>query len=169
MGLRTHAQGALNLEMTVRTSSTLYHREARDLQERIATRIDMPVALTLSMVPTTASRLRPRDGNAHSTMTPTGIPTHTPTATPTPTPTPTSTPTRTPTPTLIPTWTPWPTHPHADTVDPECHRPRKRRLASPLLAERRYHGQTGRRDARHRVGRSRHHRRYRLVSHQRAG
>ncbi len=104
-------EGALNLEMTVRTSSTLYHREARDLQERIATRIDMPVALTLSMVPTQQLRAYvPETATLTPTMTPTGIPTHTPTATPTPTPTPTSTPTRTPTPTLIPTWTPWPTH-----------------------------------------------------------
>jgi uncharacterized hydrophobic protein (TIGR00271 family) len=101
----------LNLELTIRASGDVAYPEARDLQERIATHIDMPVALSLGTVPT--QRLRafvPPTPTLTPTMTPTGIPTHTPTPTPTETTTPTSTPTPTPTIPPIPTITPLPTN-----------------------------------------------------------
>ncbi len=104
-------QGTLNLELTIRASGSVRYQEARDLQERIATRIDRPVALSLSTVPTQQLRaFIPPTPTLTPTMTPTGIPTATPT--PTPTATPTHTPTATPTPTItpIPTITPLPTH-----------------------------------------------------------
>jgi hypothetical protein len=110
----------LQLELTIRVQDALRGEEARDLQERIAQRLNMPVALSLSMVP--AERLKayiPPTPTLTPTATSTGVPTATPTptatrtATPTPTSTYTPTPTRTPTPTLtpsstlVPTATPW--------------------------------------------------------------
>jgi hypothetical protein len=101
----------LNIELTVRVTDTVSYAVARDLQERIARRVDMPVALSLSMVPTQQLRAYvPPTPTLTPTQTPTGIPTATPTATPTRTPTPTATPTATPTNTPIPTITPLPTH-----------------------------------------------------------
>jgi uncharacterized hydrophobic protein (TIGR00271 family) len=106
----------LQLELTIRVLEPLRSEEARDLQERIAERLNLPVALSLSMVP--AERLKayvPPTPTLTPTATSTGIPTATatPTATETPTPTPTSThtptPTQTPTPTLTPSATPTPT------------------------------------------------------------
>ncbi|MBN1249437.1 MAG: TIGR00341 family protein [Anaerolineae bacterium] len=100
----------INLELTIRVSRTLGHREARDLQERIATALDQPVALSLGMV--SAERLDafvPPTPTLTPTMTPTGIPTRTPTSTPTRTPTPTPTATTTPTVTPVPTITLLPT------------------------------------------------------------
>lgn len=102
-------EGALQLALTLRVSQSMNHAEARSLQERIATQLDRPVALTLGMVPTT--RLL-----AHRSPTPTATPTSTPTASPTatPTPAPTRTPSPTPQPTStatltpLPTVTPWP-------------------------------------------------------------
>jgi len=104
--------GVLQLDVTVRVPRTLAYQEARDFQERLAVRLNRPVALSLSIVPTT--RLQ---AYVPPTPTPTGVPTATPTptptraSTPTPTPTPTSTPTSTPTPTPTstpaPTSTPW--------------------------------------------------------------
>jgi len=96
----------LQLDVTVRMPHTLAHQDARALQERVATHLGRPVALSLSVVPTT--RLR---AYVPPTPTPTGVPTPTPTPTSTATPTPTSTPTSTPTPTptLTPTATPTPT------------------------------------------------------------
>ncbi len=103
--------GSLSLDLTLRVSGTVSHQEARDLQERIATSINMPVALSLGMVP--AQELRafiPPTPTSTPTLTPTGVPTATPTPTPTATPTPTLTPTMTPTMTPIPTITPLPTN-----------------------------------------------------------
>jgi hypothetical protein len=102
--------GTLQLDVTIRVPRTLAFQEARDFQERLAGRLNRPVALSLSIVPTT--RLQ---AYVPPTPTPTGVPTATPTPTPTPTatstatPTPTHTPTTMPTPTTIPTPTPTPT------------------------------------------------------------
>jgi len=102
--------GTLQLDVTIRVPHTLAFQDARDFQERLATALDRPVALSLSIVPTT--RLQ---AYVPPTPTPTGVPTATPTptptltATPTATPTPTPTPTKTPTPTAIPTPTATPT------------------------------------------------------------
>ncbi len=95
---------ALYIEATVRLQGTLTHQQARELQEQLATRLERPVALSLSMVPSTELR-----AYVPPTPTPTGAPTATPTATPTAPPTPTQTPTQTPTPTATPTVTPTPT------------------------------------------------------------
>jgi len=102
----------LNLDLTIRVATTVSYGEARDLQERIATRIELPVALSLSMVP--AQRLEafvPPTPTLTPTIRSTGLPTETPTPTPsaTATPTPTATPTATPTMTPTPTSTPLPT------------------------------------------------------------
>jgi len=102
----------LNLDLTIRVAYTISYDEARHLQERIATRIELPVALSLSMVP--AKRLEafvPPTPTRTPTTRPTGVPTETPTATPTATatPTPTATPTATPTMMPTPTSTPLPT------------------------------------------------------------
>jgi uncharacterized hydrophobic protein (TIGR00271 family) len=103
--------GTLNLDLIIRAFGTLYHQEARDLQERIAARIDMPVALTLATVPTQQLRAyAPPTPTLTPTLTPTGAPPQTPTPTPTATHTPSATPTQTPTPAPMPTFTPWPTH-----------------------------------------------------------
>ncbi|MCP4540444.1 MAG: DUF389 domain-containing protein [Chloroflexi bacterium] len=102
--------GTLYLDVTVRVPRTMAHQDARTLQEGVAQHLNRPVALSLSIVPTT--RLQ---AYVPPTPTPTGIPTATPTPTPTetptptPTPTPTLTPTSTPTPTPTPTITPTPT------------------------------------------------------------
>jgi hypothetical protein len=107
---------ALQLDLTIRVQNTLRSEEARALQEHIAERLNLPVALSLSMVP--AERLRayiPPTPTLTPTATSTGVPTSTPTptSTNTPTPTPTSTqtptPTQTPTSTLTPSATPTPT------------------------------------------------------------
>jgi len=92
----------LHLDVTVRVPQTMAYQDARALQEMVARRLSRPVALSLSVVPTTWLR-------AYVPPTPTPAPTETPTPTPTPiptsTPTPASTPTSTPNPT--PTPTPW--------------------------------------------------------------
>ena len=102
----------LYLDLTLRVPATISYSDARNLQERIATRIEMPVALSLNMV--LAKQLAafvPPTPTLTPTMTPTGVPTETPTPTPTPTPTATATATPTPTPTVTPTptLTPLPT------------------------------------------------------------
>ena len=96
----------LYLDVTIRVPRTLAHEDARALQESVAKHLNRPVALSLSIVPTTQLQ-----AYVPPTPTPTGVPTATPTSTPTrtPTPTPTLTPTHTPTPTLTPTSTPTPT------------------------------------------------------------
>ncbi len=99
--------GTLYLDITVRVPRTIAHEDARSIQEGVANHLNRPVALSLSIVPTT--RLQ---AYIPPTPIPTGVPTATPTPTPTdtqtptPTPTSTSTPTPTPTPTPIPTSTP---------------------------------------------------------------
>jgi uncharacterized hydrophobic protein (TIGR00271 family) len=97
----------LNLDLTIRVAYTISYDEARGLQERIATQIELPVALSLSMVP--AKRLEAFVPPT-PTLTPTIRPTGVPTETPTPTPTATATPTSTATPTATPTMTPTPTN-----------------------------------------------------------
>jgi hypothetical protein len=102
--------GTLYLDVTLRVPGTMAYQDARDFQERLATILGRPVALSLSVVPTAQLQ-----AFIPPTPTPTGAPTATPTATPTkrPTPTPTSTPTATqtplPTPTPLPSPTPSPT------------------------------------------------------------
>ena len=105
--------GVLRLEITVRTSRTLRHEQGKALQERIAARLQRPVAaefiqikvVTLDPhVPPTPT-FTPTPGpspTATITPTPTATPTATPTMTPSPTNTPTATPTATPTPTPAP-------------------------------------------------------------------
>jgi len=71
--------GTLQLDVTIRMPRTLTFQEARDFQERVARELERPVALSLSIVPTTRLQVYVP-------------PTPTPTATPMPTHTPTSTP-----------------------------------------------------------------------------
>lgn len=107
----------LYLDVTMRVLTPLDHSEAESLQERIAERLDAPVALSLGMVP--ATRLQayiPPTPTNTPTATPTGLPTATPTSTPTPTPT--ATPTPLPTSTSTPTATPTPTSTPLPTITP---------------------------------------------------
>lgn len=102
--------GALLLDVTVRVPRTWAHSDARALQERVAERLGLPVALSLGMVPTTRLQAYvPPTPTPTPLPTSTGAPTATPTATPTHTPTATATPTVTPQPTATPTATPLPT------------------------------------------------------------
>ena len=94
----------LFIEATVRLQGTLTHQQARTLQEQIAARLQRPVALSLSMIPSTELR-----AYVPPTPTPTGAPTSTSTPTRTPTPLPTATATAAPTATPTPTMTPAPT------------------------------------------------------------
>ncbi len=123
--------GTIRLEVIVRSRRTPSHGEVVDLQERVAGRLGRPVALLLSVIPTTrldpfvppTATPTPLPGStATFTPSPTPTATTTPTATPTATPSPTetSTPTDTPTPTLTPTHTPTPTHTatHTPTLTP---------------------------------------------------
>lgn len=71
--------GTLHLDVTIRTLHSLSYQDAKLLQEQIAARLERPVALALSMVPT--ARLQ---AYIPPTPTPTGAPTATPTATATP-------------------------------------------------------------------------------------
>ena len=100
----------VHLEVHVRATRPVLHQETVDLQERVALRLQRPVALALTVIPTI--RLDPFVPPTF-TPTPTPGPTSTPTPTSTPSPTPTPSPaptdTPTPTPTLTPTSTPTPT------------------------------------------------------------
>jgi uncharacterized hydrophobic protein (TIGR00271 family) len=120
----------LELSITIRTQTQLAYETVLDLQERIATQLQRPVALKLVVIPTTEldplipPTLTPT-ATATTTPTPTAsvtpgpsatqtstsVPTATPTATATETaiPTATSTPTLTPSATATPTLTPTPT------------------------------------------------------------
>jgi uncharacterized hydrophobic protein (TIGR00271 family) len=119
--------GTLRLEVVVRSRRTPSHREVVDLQERLAGRLQRPVALLLSVIPTThldpfvppTPTPTPLPGST-ATFTPSPTPTLTPTPTHTPTwtPSPTATPTTTPTPTSTPTLTPTPTHTATHTPTP---------------------------------------------------
>lgn len=124
--------GTLRIEVWVRSSRAVYHREVVELQERLASELGKPVALVVSVIPSTqldplvpptptptlppgvTETFTPSPSpTSTSTPTPTLTSTHTPTptfaATPTPTFTPTSTPTYTPTPTHTPMPMPTPT------------------------------------------------------------
>jgi uncharacterized hydrophobic protein (TIGR00271 family) len=124
--------GTIRLELWIRSPRTVAHWEVVELQERLAGRLQRPVELLLTVIPTTRldpfvpptptptplpgatatfTPSPPPTATPTATFTPTHIPTHTPSPTPTPihtaTPTPTYTPT--PTPTFTPTPTPTPT------------------------------------------------------------
>ncbi len=116
--------GTLQLEVSVRSPRTVAHREVVELQERLASRLNRPMALVLSVVPATQldalvpptpTPSPPPGATATFTPSPTPTPTYTPLPTATPTATPSSTPTETatstPTPTFTftPTFTPTPT------------------------------------------------------------
>jgi uncharacterized hydrophobic protein (TIGR00271 family) len=104
------AEGALQIDTTIRVVQPLDHAQARQLQERVAERLGQPVALSLGMVP--ATRLRayvPPTPSSTPPPTATGAPTATNTPSPTPSPTRTPSPTVTPTATETPTVTPTPT------------------------------------------------------------
>jgi uncharacterized hydrophobic protein (TIGR00271 family) len=123
--------GTIRLEVRVRSDRTPTHSEVVDLQERLANDLQRPVALLLTVIPTT--RLDPfvpptptptpppgatATATPSPTMTPTGTPTRRPTVTPTSTPTATPTHTPTPTPTYTPTPTPTPTETPTPTATP---------------------------------------------------
>ena len=100
----------VHLEVHVRATRPVLHQETVDLQARLALRLQRPVALALTVIPTI--RLDPfvpptftptPTPGPTSTATPTSIPSPTPTPSPVPTDTPTPTPTSTPAPTLTPT------------------------------------------------------------------
>ncbi len=114
--------GTLKLEVPVRSPRVLLHREVVQLQERIAGRLQRPIALLLTVirtteldpfVPPTPTATPPPDATA--TWTPSPAPTQTPTPTVTPTPTLTSTPSPAPTQTSTPTVTPTATPTHTPT------------------------------------------------------
>ena len=100
----------LRLDVTLRAATTVTYFDARMLQERITARLGQPVALSLSMVPTTRLEAYiPPTSTPTPPPTSTGMPSATPTSTSTPRPTATRTPSPTPTSTPIPTLTPLPT------------------------------------------------------------
>jgi uncharacterized hydrophobic protein (TIGR00271 family) len=120
--------GTITLEVQVRAPRTVAHQEVVDLQERIAGRLQRPVALLLTVirtteldpfVPPTPTATLPPDAIATLTPSPTPTNTASPTVTPPrPTATPTSTPSPTPTYTSTPTSTPTPTPTHTPTYTP---------------------------------------------------
>lgn len=129
--------GTLHLEAVVRSRRPVAHREVVELQERLAGQLQRPVALVLSVIPSTqldpfvppTPTPTPLPGVTATLMpSPTSTPASIPTLTPTPTATPTSTPTATPTntathtptstPTPTPTHTPIPTHTPTATPTP---------------------------------------------------
>jgi uncharacterized hydrophobic protein (TIGR00271 family) len=114
----------IRLQVWVRSPRTVSHDEVVQLQERLASSLQRPVALLLSVIPTTrldalvpptptptplpgATATLPPSPTLTTTSTPTDTPL--PTETPSPTATDTSTPTPTPSPTLTSTPTPTPT------------------------------------------------------------
>jgi uncharacterized hydrophobic protein (TIGR00271 family) len=118
--------GTLRIEVAIRSSRTIRHPEVVELQERLASDINQPMALILSVIPSTqldplvpptptptpppgATATFTPSPTATATRTATPRPTSTGTPTATPTPTPTATPTQTPSPTATPTSTPTPT------------------------------------------------------------
>lgn len=102
--------GLLILEIQVRSPRTVAHQEVVELQERIAGRLQRPIALLLTVIRTTEL-----DPFVPPTPTATLLPDAT--ATVTPSPTSTLTPTQTPTPTR-PARTPKPTRTHTPTQAP---------------------------------------------------
>lgn len=116
-------ENALRLEVQVRATRSLYYQEVVDLQTRVATSLQRPVALVLVVIPIT--QLDPVVPPTHTptptattTATPTDTPTPTASTTPTRTPTPTPTPSATPTPTATPTATPTSTATPTPTATP---------------------------------------------------
>ncbi len=96
------ANGApLRIEVRVRATRRVHHAETVELQTQVATRLQRPVALVLSVIPVTKL-----DPFVPPTFTPTPTYTVTPTSTPTYTATRTATSTRTATPTNSPTPSP---------------------------------------------------------------
>jgi uncharacterized hydrophobic protein (TIGR00271 family) len=127
----------IHLQVQVRSPRTITYQEVVDLQEGIAGQLQRPVALELSVIPTT--RLNPF---IPPTPTPTPLPGATSTFTPSPTHTSTPKPTRTHTPTATathtPTATPTPTATHTPTATPTAtatHTPTATPTATPVLYE----------------------------------
>lgn len=125
----------IRLQVWVRSPRTISHRDVVDLQEGLANRLQRPVELLLSVIPTT--RLDPF---VPPTPTPTPLPGSTATFTPSPTPSDTPRPTQTPTleptvtttPTITPSDTPTPTPTATATSTPT---PTPTPTATPVLAE----------------------------------
>lgn len=115
-GWQITADGAdaatLRIEVRVRATRRVHYAETVELQTQVATRLQRPVALVLSVIPVTQL-----DPFVPPTFTPTPTYTVTPTNTPTHTATRTATPTSTATPTNTPTPSPTetPTHPPTET------------------------------------------------------
>ncbi|MGD2206033.1 MAG: DUF389 domain-containing protein, partial [Anaerolineae bacterium] len=123
----------LRLEIQVRSPRTIAHREVVQLQERLAGRLQRPVELLLSVIPTT--RLNPF---VPPTPTPTPLPGSTATFTPSPTSTYTPIPTQTSVPILTPTATQTPTHTPTHTPTPtptQTHTATPTPTPTPRLAE----------------------------------
>lgn len=121
--------GTLQIQVWVRSPRKVFHQEVVELQERLASELNLPVALILSVIPATQldSLVPPTPTptlppGATATFTPTWTPTPTftprPTLTPTATPTPTHTASPTPTDTPTPTFTPTPTYTPTPTPTP---------------------------------------------------
>jgi uncharacterized hydrophobic protein (TIGR00271 family) len=125
--------GALQLDVVVRSRRTVAHQEVVELQERVANALQRTVLLQLSVIPTT--RLDP-----FVPPTPTPTPRPGDTATFTPSPTPTRTPTRTATPAPTTTATATATATHTPTPTPTAtatatHTPTPTPTATPVRAE----------------------------------
>ena len=106
--------GTLQIEVWVRAQRTIKPQEVVELQEQLSSILDQPIAMVLSiipstqldpMIPPTPTASPPPGATATFTPSPTSTPTATATRTPSPTPTATSTATPTHTPTHTPTAT----------------------------------------------------------------
>jgi uncharacterized hydrophobic protein (TIGR00271 family) len=130
---------AIRLHLWVRSPWTISHREVVDLQERLANRLQRPVELLLTVVPSThldpfvppTPTQTPPPG-ATPTLTPSLTPSLTPTWTPTPTQTSTPKPTPTLTQTIPPTGTATPTPTPTSTFTPT---PTPTATPTPVLVE----------------------------------
>jgi len=124
-------EGAIQLEVLVRSTRTVRYVEVVELQEQIAGSVQRPIELRLSLIFTTQlDPLQP------PTPTPTPIPGATETLTPSPTPTATPTPTHTPQPTATATSTATPTATATHTPTPTptpTHTPTP--TATPIVAQ----------------------------------
>ena len=115
--------GTLQIEVWVRAQRTIKPQEVVELQEQLSSILDQPIAMVLSIIPSTqldpmippTPTASPPPG-ATATFTPSPTLTPTPTATITRTPLPTPTATATSTPTHTPTHTPTPTATHTPTA-----------------------------------------------------
>ena len=97
--------GTLQMEVWVRAQRTIAPQEVVELQEQLSSILDQPIAMVLSIIPSTQL-----DPQIPPTPTPSPPPGATATFTPSPTPFPTATATRTPSPTPTATATSTPTH-----------------------------------------------------------